>query len=52
MNKCAWHEQAYIAPQVILERIHKIDKKLSFEKKCSNMVVDSHSWGRLLSILV
>jgi hypothetical protein len=46
------------SPQVILERAHEIDikkiknKKLPFEGKCSNVVIDSHMNGRLLSVHV
>jgi hypothetical protein len=41
------------SPQVILERAHKIDKKrLPFEGECSNVAMDSHMRGRLLSIHV
>jgi hypothetical protein len=38
-----------VGPQVILKRAHKIEKKLPFEGECSNVVIDSHVNGRLLS---
>jgi hypothetical protein len=37
---------------VILKMAHKIEKKLSFEGKCSNVVMDSQLKDRLLSLHV
>jgi hypothetical protein len=39
-------------PTSDLEKAPKIDKKLSFKGKCSNVVMDSHVNERLLIITV
>ena len=40
-------------PQAILEKAHKIDRKcFCFKGECSNVVMDSHIKGGLLSIYV
>jgi hypothetical protein len=50
-KRCRVQANPY-SPQVILERAHKIDRKLMFEGDNSNVVMDSQVRKRLLSIHV